>query len=39
MGTRSKRFAMIVNNGTVELLNIDAQGLEKTSAEAILAVL
>ncbi|HRF88264.1 MAG TPA: peroxiredoxin [Pseudomonadales bacterium] len=39
MGTRSKRFAMIVNNGTVELLNIDAQGLEKTSAEAILAAL
>ena len=39
MGTRSKRFAMIVNNGTVELLNIDAQGLEKTSAVAILAAL
>ena len=39
MGTRSKRFAMIVNDGTVELLAIDAQGLEKTSAEAILAAL
>ncbi|TXH48928.1 MAG: peroxiredoxin [Cellvibrionales bacterium] len=39
MGTRSKRFAMIVNDGTLELLNIDAQGLEKTSAEAILAAL
>ena len=39
MGTRSKRFAMIVNNGTGELWNIDAQGLEKTSAEAILAAL
>ncbi|MEZ5435757.1 MAG: redoxin family protein [Pseudomonadales bacterium] len=30
MGTRSKRFAMIINDGTLELLNIDAQGLEKT---------
>ncbi|MEZ5493831.1 MAG: peroxiredoxin [Pseudomonadales bacterium] len=39
MGTRSKRFAMIINDGTLELLNIDAQGLEKTSAEAILAAL
>ncbi len=39
MGTRSKRFAMIVNNGTVELLSVDALNLEKSSAEAILAAL
>ncbi len=39
MGTRSKRFAMVVNNGVVELLSIDAAALEKTSAEAILAAL
>ncbi|MCC7516895.1 MAG: peroxiredoxin [Pseudomonadales bacterium] len=39
MGIRSKRFAMIVNDGTVELLNIDELKLEKSSAEAILAAL
>jgi peroxiredoxin len=39
MGTRCKRFALIVNNGVVELLNVDAMALEKTSAEAILAAL
>ncbi len=39
LGIRSKRFAMIVNNGTVELLNIDSLNLEKTSAEVILAAL
>jgi glutaredoxin/glutathione-dependent peroxiredoxin len=39
MGIRCKRFAMIVNNGVVELLNIDAATLEKSSAEAILAAL
>ena len=39
MGQRSKRFALIANDGVVELLNIDASGLEQTSAEAILAAL
>ncbi|WP_273209646.1 peroxiredoxin [Marinobacter subterrani] len=39
MGIRSQRYAMIVNNGTVELLNIDAQGLDQTSAETILGAL
>lgn len=39
MGTRCKRFAMIVNNGVVELLNVDGVALEKSSAEAILAAL
>lgn len=39
MGTRCKRFAMIVNNGVVELLNVDGAALDKSSAEAILAAL
>jgi peroxiredoxin len=39
MGIRSQRYAMVVNDGTVELLNIDAQGLDQTSAETILDAL
>jgi len=39
MGTRSKRFAMIVNDGEVELVNVDESGFEVSSAEAILAAL
>ena len=39
MGARSKRFAMIVDDGVVSLLNIDEAALEATSAEAILAAL
>ena len=39
MGTRSKRFAMIVDDGVVSLLNVDAGALEGSSAEAILAAL
>ena len=39
MGTRSKRFAMIVDDGVVSLLNIDTAALEGSSAEAILAAL
>lgn len=39
MGIRSQRYAMIVDDGTVTRLEIDEQGLEKTSAEAILAAL
>lgn len=38
-GKRSKRYAMIVNDGVVELLNVDEKGLEKSSAEAVLAAL
>jgi len=30
---------MIVNDGKVELMNIDAQGLDQTSAETILEAL
>ena len=30
---------MIVNDGVVQWLDVDAKGLEKTSAEAVLAAL
>lgn len=39
MGLRSKRFAMVVENGVVKTLAVDDKGLEKTAAEAILATL
>ncbi|MHB8919752.1 MAG: redoxin family protein [Halothiobacillus sp.] len=39
MGMRSKRYAMIVNNGVVHWLGVDESGLEHSSAEAVLAVL
>ena len=39
MGTRSQRFAMIVDDGVVTLLNVDQAALEGSSAEAILAAL
>ena len=39
MGVRSKRFAMVVNNGVVELLNVDESGFESSSAEAVIAAL
>jgi peroxiredoxin len=39
MGSRSKRFAMIVDDGVVTLLNIDEAALDGSSAEAILAAL
>jgi peroxiredoxin len=39
MGVRSKRFAMIVNDGVVELLNVDESGFEVSSAEAVLKAL
>ncbi|GAA0697581.1 peroxiredoxin [Marinobacterium maritimum] len=38
-GKRSQRYAMIVNDGVVELLNVDAKGIDKSSAETILAAL
>ncbi len=34
LGTRSKRFSMIVNDGVVEKLNIDESGYNLSSAEA-----
>jgi peroxiredoxin len=39
MGVRSKRFAMIVNDGVVELLNVDEGEFESSGAEAVLAAL
>ncbi len=39
MGTRSQRFAMIVDDGVVSLLNVDQGALEGSSAEAILTAL
>ncbi len=39
LGQRSKRFAMIVEDGTVTKLAVDDSGLSGTSAESILAAL
>ncbi len=39
MGMRSKRYAMIVDNGTVTYLGVDAKAIEESSAEAVLAQL
>jgi peroxiredoxin len=40
MGPRSRRFAAIVDDGTVELLNVEnGPGVEVSSAETVLAAL
>lgn len=39
LGTRSKRYAMIVEDGVVKALEVDAKGVEKSSAEHILTLL
>ena len=39
MGPRSKRFAMIVNNGVVDYIGVDDKGVDKSSAETVLAQL
>ena len=36
---RSKRFALIANDGVVEALEVDDKGLDKSSAEHILSLL
>jgi peroxiredoxin len=36
LGIRSKRYAMIVDNGTVTYLGVDEKGVEKSSAETII---
>ena len=36
MGTRSKRYAMIVEDGTIAHLAVDASGIDASAAEAIL---
>ncbi|SFU68538.1 peroxiredoxin [Halomonas korlensis] len=37
MGIRSRRFALIANDGVVEYIGIDAKGVDKSSAESVLA--
>ena len=39
MGKRSKRYAMIVNDGKVEQVLVDESGLKESSAESVLAKL
>lgn len=39
MGVRSKRYAMIVDDGVVSLVNVDEKGIDKSSADSILAAL
>lgn len=39
MGTRSKRYALIVNDGVVEYVGVDAKGVEDSSAETVLGKL
>jgi glutaredoxin/glutathione-dependent peroxiredoxin len=36
MGLRSKRYAMVVDNGNVTYLGVDEKGVEKSSAEAVI---
>lgn len=36
MGTRSKRFAALVDNGVVKYLGIDAKEIKASSAEAVM---
>ncbi len=38
LGSRGKRFSMIVNNGVVEKLNLDEAGYALTSAEATCSI-
>lgn len=38
LGTRSKRFSMIVNDGVVEKLNVDESGYNLTGAEATCGI-
>lgn len=37
LGIRSKRFALIANDGVVEYLGVDAKGIDQSSAETVLA--
>ena len=39
MGTRSRRYAMIIDDGVLTHLAVDDKGLDQSSAEAILAKL
>ena len=39
MGTRSKRYAMIVDDGVLTYLGVDEKAIEKSAAEAVIAAL
>ena len=39
MGMRSKRFALIANDGVVEHIGVDAKGVDKSSADTVLGQL
>lgn len=39
MGIRSKRYALIIESGKITSVNVDEKGMEKSSAESILALL
>ena len=39
MGIRSKRFALIANDGVVEYLGVDEKGVDKSSADTVLGQL
>ena len=39
LGQRSKRYAMIVDNGVVKYLGVDTSGIEQSSAEKVLSLL
>ena len=39
MGTRSKRYAMLVTDGVLTWLGVDESGLANSRAEAVLAIL
>lgn len=39
MGTRSKRFAALIDNGVVKYLGVDAKEIKDSAAEAVLAQL
>jgi peroxiredoxin len=39
LGVRSRRYAMIINDGVVEYLGVDEKSIELSSAETILAQL
>ena len=39
LGTRSRRYAMIVEDGTVTYLGVDEKAIEKSSAETVLGQL
>ena len=39
MGLRSQRYAMVVDNHEIKYIGVDPEGVEKSSAEAVLAFL